>query len=229
MSLKNEKMKGASLLAIVAFAGFVGFAHNAMAERIYINNEGLYDRPERLYVSDTYVRTDAELPSVITGGVGDEGAAYFDSIKNNYDLKLTFTGRDGMYLSNVNVNVTNRYGQSVVDTQARGPMVLAKLSPGRYTVRASIGGQERVSRITVRPSRLSSLTMNFPINEDDVVGTNGHNNNVDAYMGPDRQVVVRERVYGYGYRPSVQLNAEGHAPGYYDDDYHIRKRFGTDF
>lgn len=76
----------------------------------------------------------------LTGGVGKSERAAIEKEAGAYDLWLTVAERDGAYLSDVDVRIENDKGQVVLDTRTDGPFLLARLAPGRYSVRALSGG-----------------------------------------------------------------------------------------
>ena len=43
-----------------------------------------------------------------------------------------------------------------------GPILLAKLSPGTYTVRATSGGQTQTKTVTIAPQGLRQLDFRWP-------------------------------------------------------------------
>ncbi|HTO48311.1 MAG TPA: carboxypeptidase regulatory-like domain-containing protein [Burkholderiales bacterium] len=79
----------------------------------------------------------------VTGGVGEDEAESMRAAQAKFPLALEFvrraTPRDE-YLADVEVSVLDRRGRSVLDAQADGPFLLAKLPAGDYTVKATYAG-----------------------------------------------------------------------------------------
>lgn len=76
--------------------------------------------------------------AVVHGGVGIEERAAIEQKASDYNLKLTFARKgSGAYLFGVKVVVRNKQGGVVLDTVASGPLLLAKLPAGEYTVTAT--------------------------------------------------------------------------------------------
>lgn len=83
--------------------------------------------------------------TVVHGGVGADERAAVEALAAEHNLRLTFARKgSGAYLAGVKVVVRNRQGAVVIDTVASGPLMLATLPDGEYTVSAT----ERDSTLT---------------------------------------------------------------------------------
>ncbi|HYE41177.1 MAG TPA: hypothetical protein VEB23_14665 [Ramlibacter sp.] len=79
----------------------------------------------------------------LCGGVGEEEAKYMKQEAKGYDLMLTFAARDGSYLANVDVDIKDAKGNSVLQTACGAPIMLVDLPRGgTYRVRAETAGYE---------------------------------------------------------------------------------------
>lgn len=107
----------------------------------------------------------ANAMNTVSGGVGEGGEFAIEQVQENYNLKLVFTGDQGMYLSNVNVVIRDREGDEVVQGVTNGPMLLAELQPGRYTVEANAEGFSQKRNITVG-NNLKTYQVSFPIKDE---------------------------------------------------------------
>jgi hypothetical protein len=96
------------------------------------------------------VRNDHGIPYV-TGGVGQDEAAALRKLPG-YNMRATFTTRNGEYLSSVVVQVSRSDGTVVFAASSDGPYLFAKLPPGHYRVVASVNDVARSREIYV-PSR----------------------------------------------------------------------------
>lgn len=105
------------------------------------------------------------LPTVISGGVGEEEEAYMQSVQHNYNTKLVFTGERGMYLADVAVSIRDKNGKEVVNGVSDGPMLLVELVPGRYTVQAETEGFTKTRNIQVG-ANTKTYTIQFPVTDD---------------------------------------------------------------
>jgi hypothetical protein len=87
--------------------------------------------------------------SFTSGGVGQDESTAFQHSASSWPLALRFTGAGGEFLADVHVHVTDAQGTEVLKTDARGPYMLVKLPPGRYTVSASYQGKDETRSVTV--------------------------------------------------------------------------------
>jgi hypothetical protein len=88
--------------------------------------------------------------SFVTGGVGLDESTALRRAQSHWPLSLRFTGPQSAYVADVQVRIVDAKGTTVLDTTSKGPYLLARLRPGRYTVHASHGGVERSQTVTVR-------------------------------------------------------------------------------
>ncbi|ARU04607.1 hypothetical protein CCO03_07915 [Comamonas serinivorans] len=79
----------------------------------------------------------------LSGGIGtDESRALREAAKD-WPLTLAFAVRDGeahAFAVDVRVRIADAQGQPVLTITAQGPLLLAQLRPGRYTVTATFEG-----------------------------------------------------------------------------------------
>lgn len=79
--------------------------------------------------------------SYMCGGVGEDEANSMKQAARDYGLMLTFAARNGSYLADVNVDITDSRGKSVLKTMCDAPIMLVDLPKGgTYRVRAEANG-----------------------------------------------------------------------------------------
>lgn len=77
----------------------------------------------------------------LCGGIGEEESTYMKQEAKDYDLMLTFATRRGAYLANVDVDITDAGGNSVLQLACDSPILLVDLPKGgTYKVRAETAG-----------------------------------------------------------------------------------------
>lgn len=76
----------------------------------------------------------------ISGGVGDEALAAIRLVAADYNVHVTFSGRQGSYLASVPFTVTRGKDEKLLEGVTAGPMLYIKLAPGSYQVSARIDG-----------------------------------------------------------------------------------------
>lgn len=86
----------------------------------------------------------------VSGGVGLDESAALRGAQKQWPLTLRFTGPDAAFVANVQVRIVDAKGATVLDTASKGPYMLVRLRPGRYTVHASYSGVDRSQAVTVR-------------------------------------------------------------------------------
>lgn len=102
---------------------------------------------------------------VISGGIGDNGIAEMEKQQKNYSLKVVFSGEGGIYLSDVDVNINDTSGKMVTHTITQGPVLLARLKPGRYNLTASQNNKIKKVNITVPAKGLKTYQIQMPVSE----------------------------------------------------------------
>lgn len=107
----------------------------------------------------------ATTTPAVTGGVGMADREALDYFENEYNLKLVFTGEGGMYLSNVAVNIVDSKGIPALSTTTEGPMLLANLQPGTYTVHANAEGYEKTQKVKIGEN-LKTVQLGFPVKDE---------------------------------------------------------------
>lgn len=108
----------------------------------------------------TGVVSGASVP-FISGGVGDESFAAINAREKDFDLKLFLVGQSGSYLSDIRVTITDQNGQGVLLTTSEGPVLLANLPTGSYSVKAQKNGQTLEQKISVTQGKLQTTYFRF--------------------------------------------------------------------
>jgi hypothetical protein len=94
----------------------------------------------------------------VSGGVGDEERDLLQAQGREYNVKLTFAAKEGNYLSDIPITITDSQGRKVLDAVAEGPLFYTKLPPGTYNVIAQADGQMHQRKIQVNQQQLAQLT-----------------------------------------------------------------------
>jgi hypothetical protein len=98
-----------------------------------------------------------------SGGVGADEMQRLKAREKEFNLKLVFTLVEGNYLSDVAVVVKDAAGKPVLTAQAPGPILLAKLARGSYTVDATYEGRTLTRNLKVG-DRLHTEYLRWPSN-----------------------------------------------------------------
>ena len=85
----------------------------------------------------------------VSGGAGTEDRDALRQVEGQYNLRLLFAARNGDYLANVAVTLSDARGNAVLDTIAEGPIFYARVPPGRYRLTVSNQGHSQSRDINV--------------------------------------------------------------------------------
>jgi len=89
----------------------------------------------------------------VTGGVGDEEIAALEAAKKDYNLHITSASASGgAFKGNTQITIRTKKGDTLL-TADSGPILLAKLPAGSYTVEATNDGKTEHRNITVGRSK----------------------------------------------------------------------------
>lgn len=99
--------------------------------------------------------------SFVSGGVGADALERLEAREKEFNLKLVFTLSEGNYLADVGVRVADAAGKTVIEHVADGPIFMAKLPRGTYTVSATYDGRTQTRKIAVG-ERLQTAYLRWP-------------------------------------------------------------------
>jgi hypothetical protein len=85
----------------------------------------------------------------ISGGTGADEREELLAKEKEFNLKIIVAEKSGDYLAGVKVVIESASKEPVLDTTMEGPILLAKLALGTYTVRATSGGQTLTRTVTI--------------------------------------------------------------------------------
>ena len=103
----------------------------------------------------------APVVTFVTGGIGKEEADAMRADAPNYALELVFVRKvDNReeFVSDVRLRIADQDDRVVVE-RAAGPIVLAQVPNGTYTIVAEFGGQTRTQRVALAPGHHEKITM----------------------------------------------------------------------
>lgn len=87
--------------------------------------------------------------SWVAGGTRTAEIDALAAQEKGHSLKLILTLTAGNYLAGVDVKVRDAKGTVVLDQADTGPVLLAKLPPGAYTVTAISEGRQQVRKVQI--------------------------------------------------------------------------------
>ena len=85
----------------------------------------------------------------VSGGVGEDSAQRMAALGKEFNLKLLFAAKDGHYLGDIAVTISDGAKHKVLETTAEGPFLFAQLPPGRYSIVATYAGLAQTRSIAI--------------------------------------------------------------------------------
>lgn len=101
----------------------------------------------------------------LTGGIGSDEMERMKAREGEFNLKLVFTLVEGNYVSDVAVVIKDKAGNPALVLFSPGPLVLAKLPRGAYSVEATYGNNTQTRRVDVS-DRLRTEYVRWPSNPE---------------------------------------------------------------
>lgn len=152
------KQRRKTWLVLAATVAALGVAEQAVAQGN--NDAGVPDLKNATNAGNPGAEVDSTtgLPTVreqggvsyLSGGIGLDQSGAIRAEARHWPLELMFVRANGEYLADVGVRITDRKGNDVLNTRARGPYMLVRLRPGTYTVNASVdGGRSQKRTVTI--------------------------------------------------------------------------------
>jgi hypothetical protein len=102
----------------------------------------------------------------VSGGIGVEAQERLKERADEFNLKLVFTLNEGNYIADVNVAVKDARGRTVIEDVSEGPIFMAKLRPGRYSVSATYEGKAVTRQLQVGERGTSTAYLRWPSNPE---------------------------------------------------------------
>lgn len=101
----------------------------------------------------------------ISGGAGADSREDLLAKEKEFNLKIVAADKSGDYLAGVKVVIESAKKAQVLDATMEGPILLAKLLPGAYTIRASSNGQTLTRTVTVAAQGLRQVDFRWGVTQ----------------------------------------------------------------
>ena len=100
--------------------------------------------------------------SYINGGVGQEEQSAMRAQRADYNLLLTFaTRQSGAYRSDVQLDIVDAKGATLVSAANTGPMFYARLPNGTYRISAAAGGKVFKRSVKIGGAAPKEMTLHW--------------------------------------------------------------------
>lgn len=106
----------------------------------------------------------ADVP-YISGGTGADERAELLAKEKEYNLKILAAAKSGDYLAGAKVVIESARKERVLDATMEGPILLAKLAPGTYSIRATSGSQTLTQTVTIPAQGLRQVDFRWDISK----------------------------------------------------------------
>jgi hypothetical protein len=104
----------------------------------------------------------ADVPS-ISGGAGEDARQELLAKEGEYNLKIIAADKSGDYLAGVQVVIESPRKERVLDTTMDGPILLVKLTPGAYTIRATSDAKTLARSVTIAAQGLRQADFRWDV------------------------------------------------------------------
>jgi len=104
----------------------------------------------------------ADVP-YISGGAGFDERAELLAKEKEYNLKIVVAETNGDYLAGVQIVIESAKKEQVLDATMDGPILLAKLPPGTYTIKATSDGKTLTKSVSITAQGLRSVDFRWPV------------------------------------------------------------------
>jgi hypothetical protein len=99
----------------------------------------------------------------ISGGVGEDARRELLAKEGDYNLKIIAADKSGDYLAAVQVVIESGRKERVLDTTMEGPILLIKLAPGTYTIRATSDDKTLTRTVTIAAQGLRQADFRWDV------------------------------------------------------------------
>jgi hypothetical protein len=101
----------------------------------------------------------------LSGGIGKDESDAMKQAASRYSLAIEMASPAGPraeYVADVKIDIRDQRGATVLNTISDGPILLANLPPGRYTVNATKNGTSQHRDIVVGSGARPRVMFSFP-------------------------------------------------------------------
>ena len=101
----------------------------------------------------------------ISGGAGAAAREELLAKEKLYNLKIITAAKSGDYLAGVKVMIESAKKEQVLDATMEGPILLVKLLPGTYTIKATSNDQTLTRKVTIEAQGLRQVDFRWDLSK----------------------------------------------------------------
>ncbi|HEY1996481.1 carboxypeptidase regulatory-like domain-containing protein [Paraburkholderia sp.] len=149
--MKNQGNRRRLVAAAVGAALTLGLAGGAWAQASDVSGGSTTDNGSAGNVNGggmPQIQSEGDV-QYVSGGVGSDESKALQAAQSQWPLSMRFTGPGSDFLADVHVQIVDAHGADVLNASSRGPYMLVRLHPGRYTVHARYKSDDQQKAVTV--------------------------------------------------------------------------------
>ena len=104
----------------------------------------------------------------VAGGIGLDQSEPMKAAARDFPLSITVAATSGAYLADSHIRIDDARGKAVLDTQLNAPYLLVDLSPGKYSVEATLQGRKQQRSVDIAASTPVKIVFSFDVPVDRV-------------------------------------------------------------
>jgi len=104
----------------------------------------------------------------IAGGIGLDQSEQMKAAARDFPLSITVASKSGAYLADSHIRIDDARGKAVLDTQLNAPYLLVDLSPGKYSVEATVRGTKQQRNVDIAANAPAKMVFSFDVPVDRV-------------------------------------------------------------
>jgi hypothetical protein len=104
----------------------------------------------------------------IAGGIGLDQSEQMKAAARDFPLSITVAATSGAYLADSHIRIDEARGKLVLDMQLEEPYLLVDLSPGKYSVEATLQGRKQQRSVEIAAGTPAKIVFSFDVPVDRV-------------------------------------------------------------
>jgi hypothetical protein len=102
----------------------------------------------------------------VAGGIGLDQSEQMKATARDFPLSITVAAKSGAYLADSRIRIDDAQGKMVLDTQLNAPYLLVDLSPGKYSVEATVQGSKQQRSVDIAAGTPAKIVFSFDVPVD---------------------------------------------------------------
>lgn len=126
-----------------------------------------------MMMGGAFAQTMATLPPLhksgqveyLSGGIGKDEATAIERASKQWPLTLEFAVKEkehAAFVANVSLVVRDAKGHTALQTTSDGPLLLARLAPGHYTIDATLADKTLHRQVSINPAHPAKIVLIWP-------------------------------------------------------------------